>query len=325
MKFSVIVPIYNVEDYLEICIKSLLNQNYDNYEIILVDDGSTDNCGKICDKYAKNCNKIKVIHKENGGLSDARNSGIESSSGDFLIFVDSDDFIKKNTLKDISDKIDDSTEVLITRFVESFHDKDIERDYQMINNLDLNFNKIDYLNWILNESYNTWPAQKFIISRRFLFKHNLRFRKSFLHEDMEWTSFLCMYGSKFQFYYPIWYFHRMKREGSITNVIRPKRVTDVIIMAYDLIYGFNSNELNKLPKNEKRMIIGRLMKSVYPLLMSCRYMSREDINVVEKVLNRYRKILNNSSKLKHSLFALSIKIFGFKNMMNLFRILKFKE
>ena len=94
-KISVIVPVYNVEDYLEECIESILGQTYKNLEIILVDDGSTDNSSKICDTYEKKDNRIKVIHKENGGLSSARNNGLKHITGDYISFVDSDDFINK--------------------------------------------------------------------------------------------------------------------------------------------------------------------------------------------------------------------------------------
>jgi len=92
---SIIVPIHNVEKYLEECIKSLINQTYQNIEIILVEDGSPDNCGKICDEYAQKDARIKVIHKENGGLSDARNCGIEVATGKYITFVDSDDYVSK--------------------------------------------------------------------------------------------------------------------------------------------------------------------------------------------------------------------------------------
>ena len=90
---SVIVPVYNVEEYVEKCVLSIINQTYKNLEIILVDDGSTDNSGKICDEIAIKDNRIKVIHKKNGGLSDARNVGIDIAKGDYLGFVDSDDYI----------------------------------------------------------------------------------------------------------------------------------------------------------------------------------------------------------------------------------------
>lgn len=93
---SVMVPVYNVENYLEKCLDSIIDQTYQNLEIILVNDGSKDNSPKICDEYAKKDNRIKVIHKDNGGLSDARNVGLMHCKGDYLGFVDSDDWIKPN-------------------------------------------------------------------------------------------------------------------------------------------------------------------------------------------------------------------------------------
>lgn len=96
---SVIIPIYKVEKYLKKCINSVLNQTYSNLEIILVDDGSPDNCRKICDNYKKKDKRIKVIHKKNGGLSDARNKGIAIAQGKYISFIDSDDYIEKNMIE----------------------------------------------------------------------------------------------------------------------------------------------------------------------------------------------------------------------------------
>lgn len=93
---SIIVPIYNVEDYLEQCVDSILNQPYTDFELILVDDGSPDKCGYICDTYALKDERIKVIHKKNGGLSSARNAGIDIARGEYLSFIDSDDFISND-------------------------------------------------------------------------------------------------------------------------------------------------------------------------------------------------------------------------------------
>ena len=93
---SIIVPIYNVEQYLKKCLDSVINQTYHNIEIILIDDGSTDNCGSICDEYANRDKRIKVIHKTNGGLSDARNVGIDITKGKYITFIDSDDYVEKD-------------------------------------------------------------------------------------------------------------------------------------------------------------------------------------------------------------------------------------
>ena len=90
---SIVIPVYKAEQYLDQCISSVVNQSYRNLEIILVDDGSPDQCGKLCDEWAEKDKRIRVIHKENGGLSDARNAGLDIASGEYIGFVDSDDFV----------------------------------------------------------------------------------------------------------------------------------------------------------------------------------------------------------------------------------------
>lgn len=119
MKFSILVPVYNVEEYLVQCIESILRQTYTNYELILVDDGSKDRSGAICDKYAEsNPEKIRVIHKENQGLISARRVGIAEAKGDFCIFVDSDDFVELDLLENIHKSIitDSSIDILLYSF-----------------------------------------------------------------------------------------------------------------------------------------------------------------------------------------------------------------
>ena len=98
---SVIVPVYNVEKVLYHCIDSILNQSFVDFEILLVNDGSTDNSGRICDKYAEKDTRVKVIHKQNGGVSSARNAGIEAAQGEYICFVDSDDYLESNYLKEL--------------------------------------------------------------------------------------------------------------------------------------------------------------------------------------------------------------------------------
>ena len=105
MRFSVIVPVYNVEHYLRRCLDSIVNQTFDDYEVVLVDDGSTDASGSICDEYRKKYNSIKVIHQENKGQSGARNTGLDKALGDWIVFVDSDDWIEKEMLQELDRQI----------------------------------------------------------------------------------------------------------------------------------------------------------------------------------------------------------------------------
>ena len=113
-KLSVIIPIYNVEKYLDRCIKSICNQTYENLEIILVDDGSTDGSPEMCDQYVEKDKRIKVIHKQNGGLSDARNVGLEYATGQYIFFCDSDDYVERDLISECMESISkDSIDILI--------------------------------------------------------------------------------------------------------------------------------------------------------------------------------------------------------------------
>lgn len=105
-KISIVIPIYNVEKYLRKCLDSIKNQIYSNYEVLMVDDGSPDNCGTICDEYAKADNRFIALHKENGGVSSARNLGLEKSTGDYICFIDPDDYIDLNFLNVLVKSVD---------------------------------------------------------------------------------------------------------------------------------------------------------------------------------------------------------------------------
>ena len=100
---SVIVPVYNTEKYLDECIQSILNQSFTNFELLLIDDGSTDRSGAICDQYAAKDERVRVFHKENGGVSSARNVGLDEAKGEWIAFVDSDDYLLSNALDLITD------------------------------------------------------------------------------------------------------------------------------------------------------------------------------------------------------------------------------
>ena len=127
---SIIVPIYKVENYIKQCIDSIISQTYDDLEIILVDDGSPDNCHAICDEYAKKDSKIKVIHKKNGGLISARKAGLKASTGEYVCFVDGDDWIEPDMYEHIANAIEKySCDCVITQFYFSFPDKELKSNY----------------------------------------------------------------------------------------------------------------------------------------------------------------------------------------------------
>lgn len=143
-KISVIVPIYKVENYLYRCVDSIINQTYTNLEIILVDDGSPDNCPRICDEYAKKDSRIKVIHKKNGGLSDARNAGLDIATGEYIGFVDSDDYISLHFYQRLMNIMEASDSDIVECRIKKF--KEIEKIDDIENN------KLDFITFNTNEA-----------------------------------------------------------------------------------------------------------------------------------------------------------------------------
>lgn len=181
MKVSIIVPVYNVEKYIEKCIQSILTQTYKDYELILVDDGSTDDSGKICDSFEFH-SKIKVIHKENGGLSDARNAGIDVCSGRYILFIDSDDYVKNDyvdTLVTIAYGAD--ADLVISRSV-SFYEgelpvrQDEGKTFEKINKSEC------YRRMLLQDGIDVSSWAK--LYRRTIFER-IRFSKGRLYEDID--------------------------------------------------------------------------------------------------------------------------------------------
>lgn len=193
---SVIIPVYNVEKYLKDCVESVINQSYSNLEIILVDDGSTDDSGKLCDYYSKNDHRIKVIHKKNEGLGFARNSGLEISRGKFVTFVDSDDYVAENMISNLYEnlmknkvdecklgykKVNNSKKVIFRRTYkfELFLGNDVKNEYlpRLIGSLPKKHDSIEmcvtgtlFRNEIIKKNFVKFPSERELISEDLIFQ-----------------------------------------------------------------------------------------------------------------------------------------------------------
>lgn len=243
---SIVVPIYNVERYLHKCVDSLLNQDIDNYEIILVDDGSPDKSSQICDDYAAAHENIRVVHRKNGGLSAARNSGIEVAHGEYVMFVDSDDYIEPNVLGELLTQMErDKLDVLrydfrnVNEHYEEFHpNKNPKRD------VDLSETVVDgetFLNERLGPMCYAWA---FVIKRELL--HDCSFKEGIYFEDTEWTPRLLLKAKRVSSTPTIVYDY-FWREGSISLPDNPQKREKVLRDKLALIRGFK--EQSKLVKD----------------------------------------------------------------------------
>lgn len=215
---SVIVPIYKVENYLRECVDSIISQSYNNLEIILVDDGSPDNCPKICDEYVLQDSRIKVIHKPNGGLSDARNAGIEVAKGEYLSFVDSDDVIHSQMIEVLIKPLieDKSVKMSACQFLEFDDGKEFDKNIELKPSETIDFQ--EYF------TKRIWTIAWAKVYEKSLFE-NIKYPVGRYHEDEFTTYKVCYEAKKVAYTESQLYFYR-QREGSIMNTLSVKNVTD---------------------------------------------------------------------------------------------------
>lgn len=239
IKLSIIVPIYGVEQYLHKCVESLLNQDIpsSDYEIILVDDGSPDACPQICDEYAAAHKNIRVVHRENGGLSAARNSGIEIAQGEYIMFVDSDDYIEPNVLSGLMAQVERGNLDVLRYNYQNVNEqyevflpyRDAKRDVDYSENIT---GGEDFLN---NRLGPMCYAVMFVIKRELL--DDCIFKEGIYFEDVEWTPRLLLKSKRVASTKIIAY-NYLWRTGSITLPTDPVKRRKVIEDKISLIRGF---------------------------------------------------------------------------------------
>ena len=251
MKFSIIVPIYKVEKYLPQCIESVQDQSYDDYELILVDDGSPDQCPEICDAYAKNNPHIKVIHKPNGGLSAARNTGIDAATGDYVIFLDGDDCLNKNALNDLSANLGDSAaDILIGNVLHWFEDEEIVYfDNKQLVDYSKNHSLSDLCEkYVEKNALIPWRAWQSIYRLDFIKKNQLLFDSDIIGaEDCDYFFRLCPFVKNYILSDCAIVKYRANREGSIVNAPSYKSIMGQFTVFKKLV-----DDCNKY-KNPKAM------------------------------------------------------------------------
>ena len=215
---TVIIPVYKVESYLRKCVDSVLNQTYKNLEVILVDDGSPDSCPAICDEYAANDNRVRVIHKENGGLSDARNAGIKGSTGAWLLYVDSDDYIEVDSIKRLLSCVTEP-EIDIVVGVAKEIKLDGRISFQRHSNLKGGevLSAIEYICKSIKESEWFAPAWLNLYKADFIKKNNLFFIKGLLYEDLEILPRTFLSAGTISYCNFPFYNYRLRENSIMTN------------------------------------------------------------------------------------------------------------
>lgn len=218
---SFIVPVYNVEKYLDQCVNSILEIQSNVYEIILIDDGSTDESGKRCDAWSEKYSNIKVLHKVNGGLSSARNAGIQYASGEYVLFVDSDDYINSKAVEMMLKRIqkDSRTEVFFLKAVKVYQDGEQEElEGGLDRELIYNTSRDEVLTYLAGRKKYPGSACTKLVKRSLIENNEIYFWEGKTSEDLEWCIRLFLATEQYDYIDVVYYFYRQEREGSITNV-----------------------------------------------------------------------------------------------------------
>lgn len=321
---SVIVPVYNVEKYLVDCIESVLSQIGDETEVILIDDGSTDNSSKICAEYMKKYpNKIKTIHQRNAGLSAARNTGIKFANGKYLLFLDSDDFIFDNTMSHIRELLTKNSDVDVFMF--EFYDYYDHNRYQIsgvnkILNKGRHISDKNLLRKIFRNTQALWPVWKFIVRKDFIMRNKLKFKEGYFHEDIDWTTKILLNMKTFYYSDLSWYCYRSNRSGSIMNkksLINFKHTIEIIIDLYKYIKRKTNNDLEL-----EEIIFPRLSSSCFTQLNIYKHLPKNDKREFRFIITKNINIFSKSPLLRHRLFVLFCKTFGVRLGLRILSLVK---
>lgn len=281
---SVIVPIYNVKEYLERCINSILNQSYENLDIILVDDGSNDGSEAICDSFAQKDKRVNVIHQKNGGVASARNTGLDNCKGEFVCFVDSDDYIHPDFILYLSTKLKDN-------------DCDISMCYHVVTD------EWDYkcsVNWdaavevyskeeIFDRFYTNMHGSIIMLWNKMIRRKcigDIRFDDGFIHED-EGTTFKFLYNArKIAFSNEVLYIY-YSRDESITGIPYDKKRLD-ILKAYENRLSFYKEHSEKaLYDRECQYYLSEILANYYKVSKLLK-----DKSILSELRCKYREVYN---------------------------------
>lgn len=298
---SIIIPVYKVEQYLRECVDSVLAHEGDVFEVVLVDDGSPDNCGKICDEYVQKDSRVKVVHKKNGGLSDARNVGIQVAEGQYIVFLDGDDMLSCDSkgqqwfscLLSFLEKT--KLPVYFFSCIEEFPPK---ASWKLGKGPEVVRKKIFLSKFFFKVPYQA--GWLYILNRDFLIQKSLFFRKGLLHEDEEWIPRIIVSLNEEQYIgivpFPL-YRYRLNRSGSITNspCIRRQEARLSIIETFVGLYP-------KLIGQDQKFIATRIAQLYTGLVMT----KDLDRSVWQRLMNKKKYLLKSKFPKHWLIYILSL-------------------
>lgn len=292
-KLSIIVPVYKVEQYIHKCVDSILNQTFTDFELILVDDGSPDNCGKICDEYAQKDERVRVIHKVNGGVSSARNLGVDEAEGEYISFIDPDDWIELNMYEDIFNFVDENNVDVACFEVYEVKGNKCSAHYRFASNsffeneealYDILIDVID--NSPCNKVYkkSVWEGVRFPVGRRF--------------EDVA-TIYKTFHKSNKVGYIKNAFYYYLKREGSAIALSFDAQRRYENFLGYKERYEFAQTHCKEAVEKCKMFAVKTALSAITAESAGCGRIKVQDKKVLMDFINNVGdvKFLDGKNKL----------------------------
>lgn len=336
MKFSIIIPVYNVEMYIEECLNSVLNQSFPDYEVVLIDDGSTDNSGKICDQYASEYQCVKVVHQENKGQAQARNLGIAFAKGDYVLFLDGDDYwVSDENLSKLAKLIQKNNaqwDVVAYDGISAYCDKGkVIYSDRHVNHVKENspegYSAETFLkNQMKENSSFYWYAWGYAYSKKIFENATLRFPEERKYEDVYLMWRILLKAERVAVIPEKFYVYRRNRAGATTKEASRNTLMD-FLWALDQ----NIKEIEALPLEEelKYLLLDNFSKNYFLCCTLSVYLGKKERKEMFIALKKKRRFLEYAKGKKYEFAKRGIQVIGFENMFFLLYLrslwLRYKE
>lgn len=311
MKVSLIIPIYKVEAYLNQCVDSVLNQTYRDVEVILVDDGSPDRCPKMCDEYAEQDGRVKVIHKPNGGLSDARNAGMKIATGEYVIFVDSDDFwVDDKQLESLVHMVGEHEDCDFIGFNCSYYypDSNTYKPWPAYSEaISKPASGNDILQTLVKSGTVPMSAWMKIIKRSFLIDNALFFKVGTLAEDIPWFINVLEKCDKCMFTNQYIYAYRQNVAGSITHSGGERSFNNLLAILKSELAKIENRKFSE----DAKMALYSFLAYEYCILLSM-LDGLQDAKTRRKELYSYKWLLQYTDNPKVKMANRAYRVFGIR-------------
>lgn len=320
MKLSIIIPVYNVEHYLQSCVQSVITQTYQDLQVILVNDGSTDSSGVLCDQLAQQDSRIQVVHKTNGGLSDARNAGSRVATGEYVAFLDSDDvYLFNDGLKQLMALAHaEQPDVLLFQAVDVYPNHQSARKAYDEAWIAAHSGMEVFHQLVRTQSFNMSACFQ-LVRRNLLEQHQIYFEKGLLSEDVDWSLRLWRHVSKVRaINLPLYGYQH--REGSIstTYTIRNLRSYEHIFAKFVQLYKERVAEA--VAELYWQTVMGYLAQMYTSCLYAYGQIAREDKSEAYAILKRYATLLDHSISIKSERVILLKRYVGLRLTVEVFAL-----